>query len=242
MPTLIYQGNDVVAVRIGDIDVMSCYVSPNIPREEFLEFLDELSIALTHLNAKILVCGDFNSKSKSWGSPYSDERGITVDEWAAENDLRLLNVGNEPTCIRTQGTSIVDLTWASPGLIRQNTSWQVLNITTLSDHAYIQIEFECDRRYAQPMTTRGKPPRWNWRKADWCKFQDSLLWSCTSNLTDLETMEDAEKMVERLDAEIKMACDNAAKRTQPPKGRKSVYWWSEAIAEARANTNQAYRR
>lgn len=80
MPTLIYQGNDVVATRIGDIDLVSCYISPNIPRGEFLEFLDELNVALTHLSNKILVCGDFNSKSKLWGSPYSDERGTTVEE------------------------------------------------------------------------------------------------------------------------------------------------------------------
>ncbi|KAL6416347.1 hypothetical protein ACFW04_013546 [Cataglyphis niger] len=95
---------------------------------------------------KILICGDFNSKSKLWGSPFSDERGTTIDEWAAASDLRLLNTGSDPTCIRAQGCSIIDLTWASPGLVRYISSWQVLDLSTLSDHVYIVVKFDNNRQ------------------------------------------------------------------------------------------------
>ncbi|KAL6419756.1 hypothetical protein ACFW04_011223 [Cataglyphis niger] len=78
-PVLAFQGNNVVVVRMGEVYLVSCYVSPNIPRGEFLEFVDELDDALAHSKNKILICGDFNSKSKLWGSPFSDERGTTIE-------------------------------------------------------------------------------------------------------------------------------------------------------------------
>ncbi|XP_050452161.1 uncharacterized protein LOC126851864 [Cataglyphis hispanica] len=223
-PVLAFQGNNVVAVRMGEIDLVSCYVSPNIPRGEFLEFVDELNDALAHSRNKILICGDFNSKSKSW----------------ATSDLRLLNTGKDPTCIRAQGCSIIDLTWASPGLARYINSWQILDLSTLSDHVYIVVRFDTIR-HVENNWMRKKIRRWNWKKADWGKFQDSLLWSCTSNLSNIDVEPDVDKIADTLDAEMKMACDNSAPKALPPQGKKSVYWWNDTIAEVRADTNAAYR-
>ncbi|KAL6416583.1 hypothetical protein ACFW04_013336 [Cataglyphis niger] len=239
-PVLAFQGNNVVVVRMGEVYLVSCYVSPNIPRGEFLEFVDELDDALAHSKNKILICGDFNSKSKLWGSPFSDERGTTIDEWAAASDLRLLNTGSDPTCIRAQGCSIIDLTWASPGLVRYISSWQVLDLSTLSDHVYIVVKFD-NNRQVEYNQTKKKICRWNWKKADWEKFQDSLLWSCTSNLSNIEIEPDVDKIADTLDAEMKMACDNSAPKALPPQGKKSMYWWNDTIAETRADTNAAYR-
>ncbi|KAL6418884.1 hypothetical protein ACFW04_014179 [Cataglyphis niger] len=239
-PVLAFQGNNVVVVRMGEVYLVSCYVSPNIPRGEFLEFVDELDDALAHSKNKILICGDFNSKSKLWGSPFSDERGTTIDEWAAASDLRLLNTGSDPTCIRAQGCSIIDLTWASPGLVRYISSWQVLDLSTLSDHVYIVVKFD-NNRQVEYNQTKKKICRWNWKKADWEKFQDSLLWSCTSNLSNIEIEPDVDKIADTLDAEMKMACDNCAPKALPPQGKKSMYWWNDTIAETRADTNAAYR-
>lgn len=243
-PRLIARSRGVIAVKLGEISVVSCYISPNVPRGEFLEFVDELSDVLNLTMNKTLVGGDFNAKSVMWGSTYSNERGNTIEDWAAEQDLRLLNTGAEPTCLRAQGTSIVDLSWATPNLAQMVTKWEVLDITTLSDHAYIKIEIAGKGgRVAVQRPIQLKFPRWNWKKADWEKFQESLLWSASSNLNIIQgQITAAEDIASKLDTEIRYACDNSTTRLHPPKGRCSVYWWSDDIFELRREANQAYRR
>ncbi|XP_029177649.1 uncharacterized protein LOC114945560 [Nylanderia fulva] len=86
-----------VAMEIGN-EVSNSPIS----REEFLTFLDELSVAIRILGGRTLICGDFNAKSSQWGSRNTDRRDELVDEWAAEHDLRLINSGALPTCIRPQ--------------------------------------------------------------------------------------------------------------------------------------------
>lgn len=60
--------------------------------------------------------------------------------WADESDLRQLNEGTVPTCVRHNGESIVDTTWASPSLVKYVQGWAVrAGEETLSDHAYISM-------------------------------------------------------------------------------------------------------
>lgn len=40
VPALLFQSNNVVAVKLGEFNIVSCYISPNIPRGEFLEFMN----------------------------------------------------------------------------------------------------------------------------------------------------------------------------------------------------------
>lgn len=115
------------------------------------------------LGGRVIVCGDFNSKSRLWGSRITDRRGMLVEDWAAELDLRILNTGNVPTCVRPQGVSIIDLSWATPSLKDMITNWKVLSeVPTLSDHAYISFILEI----ANPPGKYNavKDPKWSWKK------------------------------------------------------------------------------
>lgn len=49
-----------MAIKCRDIFVLACYISPNVPLGEFLDFLDEMSEVS---GRKVIICGDFNSKS-----------------------------------------------------------------------------------------------------------------------------------------------------------------------------------
>lgn len=97
-----------MVAKCGDIHIISCYISLNAKRAEFLTFLDELGLSIKFLENRIVIGGDFNSKSTLWGLPYTDSRGELVEKWAAEYNLRLINSGTSPTCIRLQGQSIID--------------------------------------------------------------------------------------------------------------------------------------
>lgn len=170
---------------------------------------------------RFLVCGDFNSKSSLWGSSYTNSRGTLVEKWAAANDLRLLNCGMEPTCIRTQGTSIIDLSWATPNLIEWISDWQVLADTiTLSNHTYILMNVELQS--ACRPNKRIVYPRWNWRKMDWEKFISALVWSCAVSQQNEDEIGTIEGFVDWIGKTMTRACDAAGKRSKNVRGKKST--------------------
>lgn len=191
------------------------------------------------LNGKILVCGDFNAKAVLWGATTTDWRGELITEWTAENDLRLVNVGNTPTCVRPQGTSIVDLTWASPGLTEYVEEWQVLeNVETMSDHLYVSMKIGD----SAPIR-RGRykePGRWNFKKMDKTMFDEALKWACSVGLEEEEssTVSGMSAWIGRIMAE---ACDASAPKTG--KYRKTqMYWWNATIADLRSKATKARRK
>lgn len=52
---------------------------------------------------------------------------------------RIANIGSTPTCVRSNGSSIIDLTWTTPDLADKIRNWEE-NTETLSDHAFIKFE------------------------------------------------------------------------------------------------------
>ncbi|XP_029177940.1 uncharacterized protein LOC114945803 [Nylanderia fulva] len=220
-----------VAMEIGN-EVSNSPIS----KEEFLTFLDELSVAIRILGGRTLICGDFNAKSSQWGSRNTDRRGELVDEWAAEHDLRLINSGALPTCIRPQGWSIIDLTWSTADICGSISGWQVMNNTeSLSDHEYIQMFFGRDDGYLNVndrSSNSQKYPRWNIKKMDIDKFRAAILWNCT-NSDDQPTEKTAEDQAKWIERSIHQACDVGASRIKKPPPKEQTYWWNTDIARLR---------
>lgn len=61
-------------------------------------------------NRNTIISGDLNTKSPMWGPNKENWRGTKLIDLANMLDLRLLNVGKTPTCVRPQGVSVVDTT------------------------------------------------------------------------------------------------------------------------------------
>jgi len=139
--SLLCQLDNSVAMIHRDVCVVSCYVSPSTDLRGFNAFLNELEgIVLRHGGRKIILGGDFNSYSRLWGSQITNRRGEKVESWAACLDLTLHNDGVTYTCVRPQGSSIVDLTWSSSDLAGLVSNWHVSPSETLSDHSYLVYE------------------------------------------------------------------------------------------------------
>lgn len=173
--TKVIQRDKFVAITIGDVSVISCYVSPNTVRGEFSNFLIELRDAVRSFGSRVIVCGDFNSKSKLWGSRMTDDRGMLVEDWAAELDLRILNTGNVPTCVRPQGVSVIDLSWATPSLKDRISDWRVLSeILSLSDHTYISFSLDSVSTFGRNSVINN--PKWSWKKVNADKFHAAATW------------------------------------------------------------------
>ncbi|XP_053999810.1 uncharacterized protein LOC128887673 [Hylaeus anthracinus] len=113
------RGDGFVGAEGGGLALIGVYAPPSAPLAAFEWLLDGVRDALSRsLVARTLVLGDFNAKSTAWDGPATDSRGRAVLEWASSGDLRLLNRGSVSTCVRWQGESIVDLSWATPGASR----------------------------------------------------------------------------------------------------------------------------
>ncbi|XP_011858615.1 PREDICTED: uncharacterized protein LOC105556151, partial [Vollenhovia emeryi] len=158
--TAFYRSNGIVGVRVNEIGVISVYISPNRPINDFLVFTDRLCDAIGSAGCPVVVCGDFNSHSVLWGSPTTNRRGEILGSLADQFDLVLCNVGTRFTCVRPQGSSIVDLTWASASFADRVRNWCVLrDMETLSDHRL--ISFSICRDMASSVVTKDTYPRWS---------------------------------------------------------------------------------
>lgn len=131
------KGKHFVMAKWREAYIVACYISPNAERDIYLEFLDELEDVVREIGQGIVIGGDFNARSPQWDRK-GNWKGDLVEECAAGSDMKLKNERIIPTCVRPQGTSIVDLTWASPEVVRVE-DWRVLeDVETCFDHAYIQ--------------------------------------------------------------------------------------------------------
>lgn len=130
-------GEYSITVKWPNFNVTACYISPNAEDDEFDILIDELEDIVSFEDTDHIIGGDFNSRAHLWGCNSTNDRGETLLRWSARKNINLLNVGNSPTCVRPQGSSIVDLTWANAKLSPRIMDWQILKEYTASDHLYI---------------------------------------------------------------------------------------------------------
>lgn len=218
-------------VQWGNTLLVSIYLSPALSVSDVEERLDELTRGLgTRRNAPIIIGGDFNARAATWGAAPTNARGHLIVNWAAANGLVCLNRGQGSTCIRTQGESIVDLTWASPEAARNVASWRIMSeAETLSDHTYIEVSLTTGRE-----APREQPRRWSVRQLDQDKLIASLRISAWPHNHILEEEEGGplDDRVRKLMGTLISACDVSMPRAAP-RPRRATYWWSQRIADLR---------
>ena len=95
-------------VKQQGVYYVSCYAPPRWTLEEFEQMMLSLE---TELKGKrpILVAGDFNAWSKTWGSQHTSSRGKILEDTFAAMDLTLLNTPGIYTFDGARGRSIIDL-------------------------------------------------------------------------------------------------------------------------------------
>lgn len=91
---------------------------------------------------RVIVAGDFNAKSPIWGSSVPNNRGEVLLVWMAALGLTIHNVGNEPTCVRHNGYSHIDITLSNERAADEISEWEVLGVETLSDHRCISFRLD----------------------------------------------------------------------------------------------------
>ncbi|CAH2227082.1 jg25023, partial [Pararge aegeria aegeria] len=237
------KGPGFVVAGWGQYTIVGLYFSPNRTLAEFEDFLDSVSEAVRrHNGGRTLVLGDFNAKSQAWGSPTSDGRGRAVLVWAVHLGLSLLNRGTVHTCVRAQGGSIVDLSFASPSVADRVANWRVEDgVETLSDHNYVRFEVSTSPVVAMaPPQGPNRLPRWCLTQMDRELVKEASIivrWASSGDERDTSVGERAEQ----LRADLTEVCDSAMPRARGWRRRKRVYWWSDEIAVLRIASHRARR-
>ncbi|XP_046619808.1 uncharacterized protein LOC124304981 [Neodiprion virginianus] len=239
------RGEGYVSVICRQITVISVYISPNITLEDFTARLDDLGEAVRSAdrNQGVIVGGDFNARSPAWVPTGANRRGEILGSWAASLGLCLLNTGATATCVRPQGCSVVDTTWATPGLAVRVRGWRVLTgIENLSDHRYIAFEVVDRPQAGESPPNRGTTGRrWNLNKFKEERFHESLALQLAWGPTGPDRMT-ANGLARWIGQAMIEACNAAAPRSRPPPHRKSVHWWTDEVAELRRACIRTMRR
>ncbi|KAH0810751.1 hypothetical protein GEV33_012040 [Tenebrio molitor] len=190
--------------------------------KEFVQDIEEL--LENNGKKKCIVAGDFNSKSKNWGSPRTDKRGEIVEEMIAAKQMVIANVGEEPTFVRGSQVSHLDITLHSEELAGKLKDWKVMDKETMSDHKY--IIYKADTSKKNETRTTGKK-KWVINDRNMKDLGANIQMTYWKYGKAIDT-------AEQLETIITEASDKTFTRGGG-KGRRfqANYWWNEEIAQKR---------
>lgn len=120
----------------------------------------------------LLICADANAHNVAYGSKRTNARGRILVDWIESSDMCLLNHGDAPTWKRSNGSSVIDITFCLNEMVKFMHSWMVLSKDSNSDHMFIafQIAYKSPRKIFKR----------NVRDTNWPKYDKSCkAWSRT---------------------------------------------------------------
>ncbi|GBM42202.1 Retrovirus-related Pol polyprotein from type-1 retrotransposable element R1 [Araneus ventricosus] len=204
------------------------------PKEDLHHTLEELENSLLIPHDRVLITGDFNSKSPVWGSDIEDERGRQLMEFVLSKGLAIVNDEDTiPTFEGSQGRSWVDITISDPELLENIFKWQVDVEPTNSDHNSIAFSLYTDRKI-----TKKKNRRFNLEKISILSLRTFLQKEIGNRELDIDADLDIE--VEEFVSKIFTACTNSAKsHLATPRKQK---WWDKSLEILRSQVRRAKRK
>lgn len=109
------RGPDYAYMQFTGLLVFSCYWRPGGPLREFKGFLLDIEAELRlklHPELVVMLAGDFNAKSRSWGSSVDNTKSGILEQFAGSMGMLLENVGSVPIFAMGDHVSVVDVTLA----------------------------------------------------------------------------------------------------------------------------------
>lgn len=227
-------GNGFVGVEYRGYALYGCYISPNSTLDEFKQLLRELEGHLNSSGEECIIVGDFNAKSPAWGSKKEDERGRILMDWIAQRDYTIQNTGDEPTFVRGESVSNIDLTITSNGLADKIKNWKVLPEENLSDHRDIYFEI-CKTKEENEARTKRVRKSWKIDGEGLNIYRELVRKEISGRGRHWSTGTLMQKIEEMCNSSF------ATCRGGHPAHKRPVYWWNRDIAEQRAKCLKARR-
>jgi exonuclease III len=144
-------GEGYVWVDFLSCRVYSCYFSPSNKHSliDYWAYLSNLSDCIHQGPREVIVAGDFNAHSLSWGSPSMYAKS-DLQTWRTRSGS-VINQGRAPTFERRGQESHIIVTFASSSVSRKIQDWRVLDEDIASDHHPI---FFSTQMIVQPTNTQ----------------------------------------------------------------------------------------
>ena len=220
------------------LNVMSVYL-PRGPNEKNTEWLRNIG----DQNGKWLIGGDFNAHSPFWEKHCKTVTSNRLVENIVDSSLYLLNNGNItriPDICKHRATAI-DLSLVSPDLVPL-ASWETLEDTLGSDHLPIIICFKDKQRSLNDDINDDFIPKFNYKKADWDKFQNILA----AQDFDKDINNNVNDMYEAFKKILLKAADLSIPRkkgnqTSNIKKYNGNVWWNDTCEKAVMNKKEKYK-
>nr|CAI5834668.1 unnamed protein product [Callosobruchus analis] len=163
----------------------------------------------------------FNAKSREWGSPIENRRGMYLAEYIfrqgchmAALDIVAHNSDGTPTFQRVNSESFIDITLSTQRVVKKITNWKVMENETLSDHKHIY--FEIMGAGAKQNIERQRPI------IDKKKLEDLLK----QKARELQTngLSSAQELGDALSSIYKKSCIRGGRTVEW-----LPFWWNEEI-------------
>ncbi|XP_033317162.1 uncharacterized protein LOC117214901 [Bombus bifarius] len=231
------KGERVVGICAGDTFLISGYCSPNIGKQEYGEYMDKLASMTedgTRNYDKVVVAGDFNTKTTCWGGTTTDKRGRVLMETLCGYGVFPLRLSQKYTFYRNGRMSCPDIISVTNRVNETHKGSVVLDCYTASDHRYVLHDF-------RSRTTRRTT---KWQKYGTKELVPGVILNRYDDLTreDLNKVDDADK-AELLQKRIVATCEGTLKKVGCATNKKYAnYWWSPKIAELRAQIHKGLRK
>ncbi|XP_035773143.1 uncharacterized protein LOC118456465 [Anopheles albimanus] len=186
----------------------------------------------------VVLAGDFNAWSTSWGSKSSNTRGDRLEEAVARLNLVLVNDGKASTFRKNGRESIIDLTFCSPELFG-GMQWQVRDEFTFSDHLalWYTVEIAAQERAnstsRRPKAALCRPQSWKTGMFQKELFSAALCWNDRTEPLSVDALTSA----------MVTACDvTMPRRSGLPAPDNSNPWWSTQLQELWVACRRAGKR
>lgn len=155
-----------ITTSMGKIHFVSVYAPPNI---QIPSLIWDRLINTCDRNDSLVICGDFNAHSWTWGSAFCNSRGDDLAEAVEAADLVVLN-DSAPTFVPQDGrrSSNLDLIFVSSALCRIS-SVEVTDDSFASDHLLVTACIDSTSKLLKSSTKRL-----NIKKVDWIKFMEEM--------------------------------------------------------------------
>lgn len=183
----------------------------------------------------MVIAGNFNAWTVDWGSKETNPLDRALLEAMFCLDVVLINSSDEPTYVRGEKSSIVDLTFTSSSLGRGNNSWEVTDVLNCSDHQLISWDVPADPERKGPPTKKTNSLGWKTSMFDPDLFRAAMADGMT------EANKNATKKAEEVMRRVSDACNATMSRKRSTNRLPPMYWWNDTIASLRQECIRARR-
>lgn len=215
---------NAVAAKIGDISIVSLYIS-----QKDVSVLPILKDIISSLVGPKIILGDFNAHHSLWGASNNDPFGNHLVDLIDDLNLCVLNDGSATRRSRPgQSLSFVDISLCSPSL-SSLLSWKCIPSSYGSDHFPILVSLPNANNRSVP--SLSPLLQYNLHNCDWSSYSNLIEEKVTSlpkvSKQNLNSSYDSLLSIIQLSADATFKRKNVASNKIP-----SPPWWDHECTMA----------